>query len=344
MRDHADNVVIVCSIENLDPMGVHTGDSITVAPGADADRPRVPAAARHRHRASSARSASTPAAATSSSRSTRDDGRVIVIEMNPRVSRSSRAGLQGDRLPDRQDRRQAGDRLHPRRDPQRHHPRDAGVSFEPTLDYVVVKVPRFAFEKFPAADPTLTTHDEVGRRGDGDRPQLHRGAAEGAALARSARARRSTGARTRTRRRAGPRLLRAGRGRRPTAGSSLVQQALRGGAVGRGGPRGHRHRPVVPRPDRADQRGRRRRSRAAPRARRRPAAAGQAARLLRRPDRPSCAACPRPWSAASGTRSGVRPVYKTVDTCAAEFAAAHAVPLLAPTTRRPRSRRASGRP
>ena len=71
MRDRADNVVIVCSIENLDPMGVHTGDSITVAPGDDAHRPRVPAPARHLDRRSSARSASTPAAATSSSRSTR---------------------------------------------------------------------------------------------------------------------------------------------------------------------------------------------------------------------------------------------------------------------------------
>ena len=79
--------------------------------------------------------------------------------MNPRVSRSSALASQGDRLPDRQDRGQGGDRLHPRRDPQRHHPRETpGVSFEPTLDYVVVKVPRFAFEKFPAADPTLTTH------------------------------------------------------------------------------------------------------------------------------------------------------------------------------------------
>ena len=91
------------------------------------------------------------------------DGRLVVIEMNPRVSRSQRAGLQGDRLPDRQDRRQGRDRLHPRRDPQRHHdPGRRGSStpaaFEPTLDYVVVKVPRFAFEKFPGADPELTTH------------------------------------------------------------------------------------------------------------------------------------------------------------------------------------------
>ena len=68
MRDGADNVVIVCSIENLDPMGVHTGDSITVAPGDDAHRPRIPGHARRRHPRSSARSAWRRAAATSSSR------------------------------------------------------------------------------------------------------------------------------------------------------------------------------------------------------------------------------------------------------------------------------------
>ena len=66
-------------------------------------------------------------------------------------------GVEGDRLPDRQDRRQARGRLHARRDPQRHHGGSTPASFEPTLDYVVVKVPRFAFEKFPAADDTLTT-------------------------------------------------------------------------------------------------------------------------------------------------------------------------------------------
>jgi carbamoyl-phosphate synthase large subunit len=88
MRDHADNVVIICSIENLDPMGVHTGDSITVAPAmtlTDREYQRMRDAASP----SSARSASTPAAATSSSRSTPTTAEIIVIEMNPRVSRSS---------------------------------------------------------------------------------------------------------------------------------------------------------------------------------------------------------------------------------------------------------------
>ena len=80
------------------------------------------------------------------------------------------AGLQGDRLSDRQDRRQAGGRLHPRRARQRHHRASTPASFEPTIDYVVTKMPRFTFEKFPAPTPLLTTSDEVGRRGHGDRP------------------------------------------------------------------------------------------------------------------------------------------------------------------------------
>ena len=105
MRDRADNVVIVCSIENLDPMGVHTGDSITVAPAmtlTDREYQRMRDVAIGIIRAvgvdtggCNIQFAIDPA-----------DGRMIVIEMNPRVSRSSRAGLQGDRLPDRQDRRQ----------------------------------------------------------------------------------------------------------------------------------------------------------------------------------------------------------------------------------------------
>ena len=125
--------------------------------GDDADRPRVPAHARPRDRRSSARSASTPAAATSSSRSNPRDGRVIVIEMNPRVSRSSALASKATGFPIAKIAAKVAigytlDEI----------PNDitgeTPASFEPTLDYVVVKVPRFAFEKFPAADPTLTTH------------------------------------------------------------------------------------------------------------------------------------------------------------------------------------------
>ncbi len=157
MRDKADNVVVVCSIENVDPMGVHTGDSITVAPAmtlTDREYQRLRDIAIDVIRAvgvdtggCNIQFAVDPV-----------DGRVIVIEMNPRVSRSSALASQGHRLPDRQDRGEARDRLHPRRDPQRHHPGDPGVASSRRLDYVVVKVPRFAFEKFPGADPMLTTH------------------------------------------------------------------------------------------------------------------------------------------------------------------------------------------
>jgi carbamoyl-phosphate synthase large subunit len=168
MRDRADNVVVVCSIENLDPMGVHTGDSITVAPaltltdreyqvlrdigiavirevGVDTGGCNIQFAVNPR------------------------DGRVVVIEMNPRVSRSSAlaskatgfpiakiaarlaVGYTLDEIPN--DITTHGGR--PPVDPPKGFRTSA--AFEPTLDYVVVKVPRFAFEKFPSADDTLTT-------------------------------------------------------------------------------------------------------------------------------------------------------------------------------------------
>ena len=182
-----DNVVIVCSIENLDPMGVHTGDSITVAPAMTLtdreyqqparplDRHHPRGRRRHRRLQHPVRGQPAPTAG------------VVVIEMNPRVSRSSALASQGDRLPDRQDRGQGRDRLHPRRDPQRHHhPRrraehagalraDARLRRGEGAAVRVREVPR----RRPDADHA----HEVGRRGDGDRPQLHRGAAEGAALA-----------------------------------------------------------------------------------------------------------------------------------------------------------------
>ena len=124
MRDHADNVVIVCSIENIDPMGVHTGDSVTVAPQQTlTDRTyqklrdqaiAVIRAVGVETGGSNVQFAVNPAT-----------DEIIVIEMNPRVSRSLGARVQGDGLPDRQDRRPPGGRLHARRDPQRHHPRHA---------------------------------------------------------------------------------------------------------------------------------------------------------------------------------------------------------------------------
>lgn len=155
MRDRNDNTVVVCSIENFDPVGVHTGDSITVAPaltltdreyqnlrdigiqiirdvGVDTGGCNIQFAVEP------------------------DTGRVIVIEMNPRVSRSSALASKATGFPIAKIAAKLAigytlDEI----------PNDiTGVtpaSFEPTLDYVVVKAPRFAFEKFPAADPTLTT-------------------------------------------------------------------------------------------------------------------------------------------------------------------------------------------
>jgi carbamoyl-phosphate synthase large subunit len=156
MRDRNDNVVVVCSIENLDPMGVHTGDSITVAPSMTlTDREyqdmrdvgiAVIRAVGVDTGGCNIQFAINPA-----------DGRMVVIEMNPRVSRSSALASKATGFPIAKiaARLALGYTLDEiRNDITTQTP----ASFEPTLDYVVVKVPRFAFEKFPAADPTLTTH------------------------------------------------------------------------------------------------------------------------------------------------------------------------------------------
>ncbi|MGP4110971.1 carbamoyl-phosphate synthase large subunit [Streptomyces sp. 4N509B] len=155
MRDRNDNVVVVCSIENLDPMGVHTGDSITVAPAMTlTDREyqilRDIGIAVIREVGVDTGGCNIQFAVNP------DDGRVVVIEMNPRVSRSSALASKATGFPIAKIAAKLAigytlDEI----------PNDitgeTPASFEPTLDYVVVKVPRFAFEKFPAADPSLTT-------------------------------------------------------------------------------------------------------------------------------------------------------------------------------------------
>ena len=156
MRDTADNVVIVCSIENLDPMGVHTGDSITVAPAMTlTDREY-----QHLRDLSlgiirevgvdtggcNIQFAVNPA-----------DGRVVVIEMNPRVSRSSALASKATGFPIAKIAAKVAIGYTLDEIPN-DITKETPASFEPTLDYVVVKVPRFAFEKFPGADPVLTTH------------------------------------------------------------------------------------------------------------------------------------------------------------------------------------------
>ncbi|MGC1395082.1 MAG: carbamoyl-phosphate synthase large subunit, partial [Coleofasciculaceae cyanobacterium] len=155
MRDLADNVVIICSIENIDPMGVHTGDSITVAPAqtlTDKEYQRLRDASIKIIReigvetgGSNIQFATNPVT-----------GDVIVIEMNPRVSRSSALASKATGFPIAKiaAKLAVGYTLD-------EIPNDitkkTPASFEPTIDYVVTKVPRFAFEKFPGSEPTLTT-------------------------------------------------------------------------------------------------------------------------------------------------------------------------------------------
>jgi carbamoyl-phosphate synthase large subunit len=155
MRDGADNFVVICSIENVDPMGVHTGDSITVAPAqtlTDKEYQRMRDAARRIIRrvgvetgGSNIQFAVNPV-----------DGRMTVIEMNPRVSRSSALASKATGFPIAKiaAKLALGYRLD---EIPNDITRVTPASFEPTIDYVVVKIPRWNFEKFPQADRTLTT-------------------------------------------------------------------------------------------------------------------------------------------------------------------------------------------
>jgi len=156
MRDRADNVVVVCSIENIDPMGVHTGDSVTVAPAmtlTDREYQRLRDTAIAIMRAVGVDTGGCNIQFAVEPRT----GRMVVIEMNPRVSRSSALASKATGFPIAKiaARLAIGYTLD-------EIPNDitgqTPACFEPALDYVVVKAPRFAFEKFPGADPTLTTH------------------------------------------------------------------------------------------------------------------------------------------------------------------------------------------
>src|SRR5882724_4855138 len=155
MRDRKDNCVIICSIENFDPMGVHTGDSITVAPiqtltdkefqiMRDASFAVIRAVGVETG-GSNIQFAVNP-----------DNGRMVIIEMNPRVSRSSALASKATGFPIAKIAAKLAigyllDEI------KNDITRETPASFEPTIDYVVTKVPRFAFEKFPQADPTLNT-------------------------------------------------------------------------------------------------------------------------------------------------------------------------------------------
>jgi carbamoyl-phosphate synthase large subunit len=155
MRDVADNFVVICSIENIDPMGVHTGDSITVAPIltlSDKEYQRMRDAARRIIRrvgvetgGSNIQFAVHP-----------ETGRMVVIEMNPRVSRSSALASKATGFPIAKIAAKLALGYHLDEIPN-DITRLTPASFEPTIDYVVVKIPRWNFEKFPQADRTLTT-------------------------------------------------------------------------------------------------------------------------------------------------------------------------------------------
>ena len=155
VRDRADNAIIICSIENVDPMGIHTGDSITVAPAltlTDKEYQRMRNASIAVLReigvetgGSNVQFAVNPA-----------DGRMVVIEMNPRVSRSSALASKATGFPIAKIAAKLAigytlDEL------ENDITKATPASFEPTIDYVVTKIPRFAFEKFPGAEPLLTT-------------------------------------------------------------------------------------------------------------------------------------------------------------------------------------------
>ncbi|UJW28982.1 carbamoyl-phosphate synthase large subunit [Saccharothrix sp. AJ9571] len=155
MRDRSDNVVVICSIENIDAMGVHTGDSVTVAPAmtlTDREYQHMRDVGIDVLRAVGVDTGGCNIQFAINPR----DGRMVVIEMNPRVSRSSALASKATGFPIAKIAAKLAigytlDEI--RNDITGETP----ASFEPTLDYVVVKVPRFAFEKFPGADPTLTT-------------------------------------------------------------------------------------------------------------------------------------------------------------------------------------------
>ena len=155
MRDGSDNVVIICAIENLDPMGVHTGDSVTVAPAqtlTDREYQALRNASITIMREIGVECGGSNCQFAVDPKS----GRIIVIEMNPRVSRSSALASKATGFPIAKFAAKLAvgytlDEL--KNDITKQTP----ACFEPTIDYCVVKMPRFAFEKFPGADPTLTT-------------------------------------------------------------------------------------------------------------------------------------------------------------------------------------------
>ena len=188
MRDLADNAIIVCSIENFDPMGVHTGDSITVAPAqtlTDREYQMMRDAALACLReigvdtgGSNVQFAIDP-----------EDGRMVIVEMNPRVSRSSALASKATGFPDREDRREAGRGLSAGRDQERHHAQDAGLL---RADHRLRggENPALAVRKIPGRGAGAGHADEERGRSDGHRPHVQAGAGQGHAQPRNRQGRR----------------------------------------------------------------------------------------------------------------------------------------------------------
>ena len=182
MRDRADNCVIICSIENLDPMGVHTGDSITVAPAqtlTDVEYQKM----RDGSFACIRRVGVETGGSNVQWAVDPKTGRQIVIEMNPRVSRSSARAAKATGFPSAKIAAQLAVGLTLDEIPN-DITEKTPASFEPSIDYVVTKIPRWAFEKFPGTSGVLgTSMQSVG--GHGHRPNLPRVDAKGAPFARA---------------------------------------------------------------------------------------------------------------------------------------------------------------
>ncbi len=224
MRDRHDNVVVVCSIENLDPMGVHTGDSITVAPALTlTDR-------EYQHLRDIAIAVLRAVGVDTGGCNIQfavqpETGRVIVVEMNPRVSRSSALASKATGFPIAKIAAKLAlgytlDEI------PNDITRKTPASFEPSIDYVVVKVPRFAFEKFPGADDTLTTT----MKSVGEAMSIGRNFTE--ALQKALRSLEQTGSSFRWDGEIGDRHELIEQARRPTDGRIVtIQQAIRAGAT-----------------------------------------------------------------------------------------------------------------
>ncbi len=316
MRDHADNVVVVCSIENLDPMGVHTGDSITVAPAltlTDREYQRLRDVGIKIIREVGVDTGGCNIQFAVNPR----DGRIIVIEMNPRVSRSSALASKATGFPIAKiaAKMAIGYTLD---EVPNDITRETPASFEPSLDYVVVKVPRFVFEKFPAADPTLTTT----MKSVGEAMSIGRNFTE--ALQKALRSAERAGSSFHWRKDEDPSKEQARallqQARTPTDGRIvLVQQALRGGLSVE-----DVHEATGIDPWFLDQIALI--NELAARIARAPQLTAELLRLAKRhgfSDSQLAELTGMPEAVVRGVRHalGVRPVYKTVDTCAAEFAA-----------------------